>query len=218
MKYFSSVTVRTLIVLFVVASMLFAVSMLPNLFKSNAENRVEATDDSADNGLPNFDIRISPSDAGDGSLASFRGSVGRDASAVSAIRQEIARGEENLRASLPEVVVEYDGRLGIPEVISPSVWKDREQRLSEPGRGHRPEVLKGFLKDNSPLVGLDPVQTDHLKISADYTNPDGNLSFTHLEQTIHGVPVFAGEVKAGFARDGSMVRVINNLAPGLDYA
>ena len=219
MKNFSSATVRTLIVLFVVASMLFAVSMLPTLFSSNAENRVDAgaTDDRAEHGLPNFDIR-SQADAESDTLASLRGSAGRDASNVAAIRQEIARGEENLRAGLPEVVVEYDGRLGIPEVISPDVWKHNGQRLTEPGRVNRPDVLKGFLKDNARLVGLQTVQTDELKVAADYTNPDGNLSFTHLEQTVNGVPVFAGEVKAGFAQDGSMIRVINNLAPGLDYA
>ena len=33
-----------------------------------------------------------------------------------------------------------------------------------------------------------------------------------------GIPVFRGEVKAGFTRNGEMIRVINNFAPGLDYS
>src|SRR5690606_25730394 len=38
-----------------------------------------------------------------------------------------------------------------------------------------------------------------------------------LEQLVNGIPVFRGELKAGFTPDGRIVRVINNLAPGLDY-
>ena len=49
------------------------------------------------------------------------------------------------------------------------------------------------------------------------TRTDGNLSFVVLEQTINGIPVSRGEVKAGFTKKGEMIRVINNLAPGLDY-
>jgi hypothetical protein len=61
-------------------------------------------------------------------------------------------------------------------------------------------------------------QISSLKVFSDYTNPDGNLSFVELNQEINGVPVFRGEVKAGFTRNGEMGRVINNLAPGLEYA
>ncbi len=51
---------------------------------------------------------------------------------------------------------------------------------------------------------------------ADYTNPDGKLSFVELNQEINGIPVFRGEVKAGFTQNGEIIRVINNFAPGLD--
>src|SRR4030095_110021 len=71
--------------------------------------------------------------------------------------------------------------------------------------------------ENNDLVGVNDDQANSLKVLADYTNPDGQLSFAHLEQKINDVPVFRGEVKAGFAKDGRMIRVINNLAPGLDY-
>jgi hypothetical protein len=67
------------------------------------------------------------------------------------------------------------------------------------------------------LIGVNDTQADSLKVIADYTNPDGNMSFAHLEQSINGVPVFRGEVKAGFTKDGRIIRVINNLAAGLDY-
>jgi hypothetical protein len=40
----------------------------------------------------------------------------------------------------------------------------------------------------------------------------------HLEQQINRIPVFRGEVKAGLLKAGQMIRVINNLAPGIDYS
>jgi hypothetical protein len=55
-----------------------------------------------------------------------------------------------------------------------------------------------------------------LVVTSDYTNPNGILSFASLEQRINNIPVFMGEVKAGFDRQGRMFRVINDLAPGLD--
>src|SRR5207244_8527491 len=87
---------------------------------------------------------------------------------------------------------------------------------SRPSGEKHSDVLKGFLKENTELVGTDSNQIDGLKIAADYTNPDGNLSFAELHQEINGVPVFRGEIKAGFTKMGEMIRVINNLAPALN--
>ena len=77
--------------------------------------------------------------------------------------------------------------------------------------------MRIFLSENTDLVGATGAQIDDLKVVADYTNPDGNLSFVELDQEINGIPVFRGEVKAGFTKRGEMIRVINNFAPGLDY-
>ena len=92
------------------------------------------------------------------------------------------------------------------------------ERLTGPSTAKRSEILRNFVKENSSLVGVNDQQADALRVSADYTNPNGYMSFAHLEQLINGVPVFAGEVKAGFTKSGQMIRVINNLAPGLDYS
>jgi hypothetical protein len=75
-----------------------------------------------------------------------------------------------------------------------------------------------FLRENSGLTGVAGQQISDLKLTADYKNPENDLSFVHFEQAIDGIPVFRGEVKAGFAKNREIVRVINNLAPGLDYA
>ncbi len=220
MKDSSFATSRTLAVLVVATILTASAAVLPELFNSNSGNHAAAAENSAAElrGLPNFDIRLQKDADSSDALVDFRGRLGRDASSVAAIRADIVRGEEALRASVADVVVEYSDRLGTVEVISPNVWKDDAPQLSQPDRGSRPEILRRFLEENASLVGLDRGQTEALRVTADYTNPDGNLSFTHLEQQINGVPVFAGEMKAGFDRSGSIVRVINNLAPGLDYA
>ncbi|HEX9959764.1 MAG TPA: M36 family metallopeptidase, partial [Pyrinomonadaceae bacterium] len=71
------------------------------------------------------------------------------------------------------------------------------------------------MKQNSALFGLDDGQINALKTTADYA--DGNLSFAQMEQEINGLPVFQGEIKAGFTNRGEIARVVNNLAPSLDY-
>src|SRR5205823_11351774 len=107
----------------------------------------------------------------------------------------------------------------IPEVITPDVKLGRTflTSASRPSGAKHSDVLRGFLKENTDLVGTDSNQIDGLKSAADYTNPDGNLSFVELHQEINGVPVFRGEIKAGFTKTGEMIRVVNNLAPALNY-
>src|SRR5207249_5392640 len=116
--------------------------------------------------------------------------------------------------------IEYNNDLRIPEVIGPDVKQGRgflSDATSPSGTGHA-NALIDFLRQNSDLVGVDAAQVDALKVVADYTNPDGNLSFVELNQAINGIPVFRGEVKAGFTRRGEMIRVINNLAPAMTSA
>jgi hypothetical protein len=83
--------------------------------------------------------------------------------------------------------------------------------------GRRTDTLRSFARDNASLIGIANSQADVLKESADYTNPSGNMSYASLEQEANGIPVFQGEIKAGFNKRGEIVRVINDLAPGLDY-
>ena len=206
---------RVLGVLAAIALLLGAAAVLPRLFDSKAKGHsIEAVEETR--GLSNFDIR---NDEGSRAFVEgLRGAAGRDASSVEAARLRIADGEASLRAEMPGTVVEYDGRLGAPEVIGPDVWqKDAPQRLSAPAGRDRVHTLRDFVTQNGSLFGLDHLQAAELTVAADYTNPDGNMSFTHLEQRINGIPVFAAEVKAGFDNDGAMVRILNNLAPELDY-
>jgi hypothetical protein len=147
----------------------------------------------------------------------WRNSVSRSAASVADVREGFVRGEAELKARLPHAKIEYNLDIRIPEVITPDVWRSKIEFLTPPSDMKRSDTLRNFIKQNNDLVGMTPQQIDSLKTFSDYTNPDGNLGFVELNQEINGVPVFRGEVKAGFAKDGRMIRVVNNLAPGLDY-
>ncbi len=168
-------------------------------------------------GLENYDIRTDKGDEIDNALVKYRQNAGKDSAVIADIRDGFVRGEEQLRQRVPSLKTEYNDDIRIPEVITPDVWKARIERLTAPSAEKRSEILRNFVKENNNLLGVNDAQADRLVVTADYMNPSGYLGFAHLEQRINGVPVFRGEIKAGFTKSGEMIRVINNLAPGLDY-
>lgn len=207
---------RMLFCLFILA-VFTAVFALPFQMRSKAARELPQKTESHDADLPNYDIRTDKT-AYD-KIAAFRASQGRNASQIADARDTFVRGENALRQRVPTLKVEYNNDIRIPEMIGPDVQQGRAflTDATTPSRTGRANVLTNFLKQNTELVGASAAQIDALKVVADYTNPDGNLSYVELNQEINGVSVFRGEVKAGFTRRGEMIRVINNLAPALDY-
>jgi len=199
-------------------AILTVLAVTPTYFVSEAGSRdkkgLNQQTSSHDDDLPNYDIRTDKSSYG--KLAAFRGSQNLSAAKVADIRESFVRGEELLRASVPSLKVEYNLDIRIPEVIAPDVAQGNAF-LTKASSGKRSDVLLDFLRQHKDLVGASDMQVDGLKVFSDYTNPDGNLSFVELNQEINGVPVFRGEIKAGFTKNGEMIRVINNFAPGLNY-
>ena len=165
--------------------------------------------------LPNYDIRTDKSAYE--KIVGFRNSAGKSAVEIADSRERFVAGEQRLRENVPTLKVEYNVDLRIPEVIGPDVQQGRAF-LTRQSSIKRSAILKEFLKQNAGLVGSSAEQIDSLRVFADYTNPDGNLSFVELNQEIMGVPVFRGEVKAGFTKNGEIIRVINNLAPSIDQS
>ncbi len=222
MNRFKAVSARGRLVISLAAMALLAVFFFyPFGYRTEAVSRTPRSGliqrtESLEAGIPKmYDIREDKA-AGE-QLATFRQQMGTDAAIVADIRDEFVQGQKDLEERIPFVKVEYNHDIGIPEVITPDVWRDDMEFLTGPSDAKRSEILRGFIKQNSQLIGIDDSQADQLKVAADYTNPDGRISYAHLSQSINGVPVFRGEVKAGFTKDGRMIRVINNLAPGLDY-
>ncbi|MCU0239021.1 MAG: M36 family metallopeptidase, partial [Pyrinomonadaceae bacterium] len=197
-------------------------SFIPSWFSSKAvndnanEKGAKFQTISEDKNLPNYDIRTDKEQSATDNLNSFRSQAGKNSLSITNERQKFIDGETQLRTKVPTLVTEYNNDIHIPEVITPDV-KQRIAFLTPPSSEKRSEILRDFIKDNNNLLGLSDNQAEELKVVADYTNPDGNISYAHLEQFIGGVPVFRGEVKAGFNKRGEMIRVINNLAPSLDY-
>jgi hypothetical protein len=167
--------------------------------------------------LPYYDIRLDKSAAARETLAAIRGRAGNAPEAD--VRAGIAAGEAALRARAPSLSIENSPDLRQPEAIGTDAW--RGGFLSGPqanlgaGKQNR-EGVRAFVRQNRQLFGLTAKQTDSLVTEADYTNPDGNLSYVILSQRFNGLPVFRGEVSAMITREGEIARMINNLAPGLD--
>ncbi len=202
-----------------ILGLMAAFVLLPLQFRTEAggqEGLVNRTE-SHQPGLENYDIRTAKGNDVGEALVKYRQMSGKDAAATADITAGFVRGEEELRTRVPSLKVDYNPELRNPEVITPDVWKANIERLSGSSSLKRSEILRNFVKENNNLIGVDDQQADSLKVLSDYTNPDGNMSFAHLEQRINNIPVFRSEIKAGFTRSGEMVRVINNLAPGLDY-
>ena len=208
---------RILFCLFILAA-LTAVFVLPFQMRSNASKGLFQRTESREADLPNYDIRADK--MAFEKIAAFRAGLGKNASHIADARDAFVRGEDALRQRVPTLKIEYNGDIRIPEMIGPDVKQGRAflTGATTPAKTSHANVLINFLKQNTELIGANDAQIDALKIAADYTNPDGNLSFVELNQEINGIPVFRGEVKAGFTRRGEMIRVINNLAPGMDYA
>ncbi|MEP6923829.1 MAG: M36 family metallopeptidase, partial [Pyrinomonadaceae bacterium] len=166
-------------------------------------------------GFENYDVRRDKK--AKEKLEGFRAASGKNSLSISNEIQKMRTGEASLRNRIPTLQVEYNSNLNNAEVIAPDVKQGKSFLTDVAGASKDAETLRLFVKENCELVGFNASQADDLIVTADYTNPNGILSFASLEQKINGIPVFLGEVKAGFDRKGRMFRVINNLAPGLDY-
>ena len=210
---------RGFVLALLILSLAALVVLIPFQFraKAGAGKGMMTRTTSNDPAHQNYDIRIAgiKEQSARETLADLRAKAGKDAYSVSALREGFKDGEAALKLRVPTLKVEYSDALGNPELIGPDAQMG-VAALGSPVSGKRAEALRDFLRNNSSLFGVRPEQADKLQTTADYTNPAGNMSFARLEQKINGIPVFSGEVNAGFDRDGRMVRVMNGLAPGVE--
>jgi len=166
--------------------------------------------------LENYDIRTDKSETARRTIEKYVAEAGKNDLQVSDARKISLEAVERLRVGSRNLKIEFNEDLRVPEVISPALGI-KADFLTLPSKRKRTEVLENFLKQNSELFGVTAAQISALETTADYTNPNGVLSFVHFGQKIRNIPVFRGEVKAGFTKRGEMIRVINNLVPNLDY-
>jgi len=206
-----------LLVLFMVA-IVAALVILPGQFTSSAGSKgagLIVRTSASDDGMPKmWDIREAKGQ--DENLIQLRQSSGKDASFVADVRDRMVRGEVSFKEANPTAKVEYTTDLRNAEVLSPDVYRSRFDWLTRPSGAERADILRDFVKENGNLIGVTDLQADELVATADYTTPGSELGWARLEQRIDGVPVFRGEINAGFTKRGEMIRAINNIAPGID--
>jgi subtilisin-like proprotein convertase family protein len=210
---------RAVLLSIFVLGLVAALIILPYNFSQagNSSKKGGWRTESHEPGYDNYDIRTDKSDEAGQFFAASRQSAGLTENLVTDHRKGFVRGEEELRATVPTLKIEYNEDIRIPEVIAPDIDRGTAS-LTGPSSGVKnSEILRNFIRQNNLLIGVGDVQANQLKATQDYTNPNGDLSYAMLEQRINEIPVFRGEIKAGFNKRGEMFRVINNLAPGLNY-
>ncbi|HQZ83014.1 MAG TPA: M36 family metallopeptidase [Pyrinomonadaceae bacterium] len=122
-------------------------------------------------------------------------------------------GRELARIADTRFKIEFNDDLDVGEIISPAAG--RVFLGSSEGRS-RSDMLKAFVTNEPQLFGIRDLT--QFQLDADYSNPDGNLSFVRFSQKIAGTRVFNAELKAGFSRDGEMFRVVSSFAHNIDQS
>lgn len=206
-------TRRNVLLSLSVLGVITAILVLPFAFGVEAGRKIEVKS-AVEDELPNYDIRTDKESFE--KLAAFRNSFNRSASDTADQRDEMVRGEQALRSKVPSLKIEYSREIRTPEVITPDVSMGRAF-LTKATSEKKSRALSVFLKQNKELIGATDGQVDDLKLFADYKNPDDNLGFVEYTQNVNGIPVFRGTIKAAYTKNGELMRVINNFAPGLDY-
>jgi uncharacterized repeat protein (TIGR01451 family) len=206
--------------IFVVGLLLiFAVIMAPN-FQSNTSARAEPQNPKADDNtqrtagtasIKNYDLRYDPV-----ALANYNQKLSPEVEdRTMKARQAMNIAKDELSQRIPDLKVEFSEILGSPKIVG--VNPSSRNFLTRPSNARREEILRNFMADNKALFGFTAAQLEQLKKTADYTNPDGNMSWVTLEQEIKGIPVFRCQLKAAFTRQGELVQIVSELLPVLDY-
>src|SRR5215468_708940 len=117
---------------------------------------------------------------------------------------------------------------GVPGMeVTFSPLTNTPQLFEVRGKGHkfltpassqpRENIVRGFMSEYADLYGMSAQQVSQLrKGAADYTNPNGKLSWLKMEQRWNGMPVFQGEAMAAFTSSGEMARIVSGLTSGPD--
>jgi subtilisin-like proprotein convertase family protein len=159
----------------------------------------------------NYDIREDTSQIARATRDALLSRIGADELTASALRKRSEIAMSGFQAIDPGVRFELHPFIGTPEITGTV-----SGFLTARSIRSRPEIVRQFITSNADVFGLTAESIINLKLTADYTNPSGNLSFVHLEQQINGVPVFAGEIRAALTPNGELVRVVNGVVPEID--
>jgi subtilisin-like proprotein convertase family protein len=114
------------------------------------------------------------------------------------------------RSGLATSVAPRSGQTSPPQVVEA---KSGGQKFLTPSSSlPRESIVRGFINDNVSMFGMRPQEVAGLRKIAEYTNPNGRLSWLKMEQRWNGMRVFRGETTAVFDANGALVRMVGELA------
>ncbi|HEU0176820.1 MAG TPA: M36 family metallopeptidase, partial [Blastocatellia bacterium] len=120
------------------------------------------------------------------------------------------KGAREMKArSVPELDVAFCDLTNSPVVVG-ARGKGRKF-LTPPSKQPHDSVVRSFINENAGVFGMNPRQVARLIKTADYTNPNGKLSWLTMEQRWNGMRVFQGETVAAFTGDGALARMVGGL-------
>jgi hypothetical protein len=193
--------------------MLLIVWTVPTLVSSQSQDDLEKSIPQKQVG--SFDIRDSNNESTRQSIVQNRKLLSESRKAtVENLGRTMKQAQERLTKQKSNLDIKWSDETGAPEIVGVLT---SEQKLTGRSKSGRDSTLRQFLSNNSNLYGLTTNQIAELKKTADYTNPAGNMSFVDFEQKIDGIPVFQGNVRGAFTKDGELIRTTGRLVPGLDY-
>jgi subtilisin-like proprotein convertase family protein len=129
-------------------------------------------------------------------------------------KQEMKSAGERMARSVNGLAVTFSNLTNSPEIVE--MKSERSKFLTPHSSQPRENIVRSFMKENADLFGMSAPQVARLKKTADYTNPNGRLSWLRMEQELNGIRVFGGETVAAFTSDGEMARMVSGLAGDLE--
>ncbi|MFP5245766.1 MAG: hypothetical protein ACLGH0_03645, partial [Thermoanaerobaculia bacterium] len=160
---------------------------------------------------PDYDIR-DDRDAAD-VLDRYRART--DRARIREKKEKIRGAVERMKRDAPGVEVELSAHTGAPEIVRVA---SGPQKLAGKSQEPREHVARAFLQRNAELYGLSPSEVAHLKKTADFANPSGNLAWVELRQELNGLPIFRGRIRLAITTEGEIAHTTGNLVPALDDA
>lgn len=158
-------------------------------------------------GPSNFDIRYQESKA----PAQYQARVGLKSPTAAASVMEMQNGKAELKANVPGIKLSEDEIFASPKSITSS------KGVISKANGSPEDTVRDFVSKNRKAFGLGNARYDEqIKTHAAYKNPGNGVNWVHLEQSISGIPVFQGELKAAVNANGELVSIVNQIAPGID--
>lgn len=162
---------------------------------------------------PSFDLRLSQEKPDDAALQRLRAASPAAQARSMQARTAMREAETELRRTVPGLHILASAETGGPEVVG--VARGRRV-LTAPSKAAREQIARGFIERHAALYGLTHTQASQLRLDADYSNPAGNLGWVRLAQSVHGLPVFRGEVTVATTPAGEIARTVGQLAPAID--